>query len=95
MKPRRSGSGALLLSALLAVLSPMAQAQTGPAPISAPPGPAQDSADPLQALLGHARDAVRDQVDDVKASAWETYQTAPRSDPAPITAAPARASRSR
>jgi hypothetical protein len=93
MKPRRSGSGALLLSALLAVLSPMAQAQTGPALTSAPPGPARDSADPLRALLGpapngldplqalfgHVRDAVRDHVDDVKASAWQTYQTAPRS----------------
>src|ERR1700741_4334271 len=93
MRPRGSGPGALLLSALLAVLGPMAQAQGGSAPMSAPPGPAWDGADPLrallgpapngsdplQALLGHARDAVRDQVDDVKARAWETYQTAPRS----------------
>jgi hypothetical protein len=93
MKPRRSGYGALLLSALLAVLSPMAQARDGSTPMSAPRSPARDGADPLRALLGpapnsldplqalfgHARDAVRDQVDDVRVRAWETYQTAPRS----------------
>jgi hypothetical protein len=71
----------------------MAQAQDRSAPMSAAPGPAWNGADPLrallgpapngldplQALLGHARAAVRDQADDVRARAWETYQTAPRS----------------
>jgi len=39
---------------------------------------AQDGSHPLQALLGRAQGFVQGQIADVKARAWETYRTAPR-----------------